>query len=60
MKNIIFVYIFFSVFFVSFTEFQVKTEPPVSCAGIMCNDEDFFFYNYNNYLYFPIIELGGN
>lgn len=31
----------------------------VRCAGIMCNDNDFFFYNYNFYTYMPLIE-GGN
>lgn len=31
----------------------------VRCAGIMCNDEDFFYYNYNFYTYLPKVE-GGN
>jgi hypothetical protein len=57
MKSIFIILLF------AFTTFVIPTkpEPPaVRCAGIMCNDEDFFFYNYNNYLYFPIVESGGN
>lgn len=56
MKSIFIILLF------AFTTFVIPTEPEppaVRCAGIMCNDE-YFFYNYNNYLYFPILESGGN
>jgi len=60
VKSIVFIYIFLSVFFITLTGTAPEPKPPVRCAGIMCNDEDFFFYNYNEYYYFPIVELGGN
>lgn len=53
-----FLFIFFMLFFVYFNEnvfIEIKQEEEVRCAGIMCNDEDFFFYNYNFYYFLPII-----